>query len=138
MFCLDGEKLTRRGDFELLSDGRLGLVSHDGSYAVKGCAALPEDSSDVQIAANGEILCTENSGEVVVVGCLSVARVTNAANLKTSDGVLFWSEKADQIQILAPTELKLMVNSLEISNVALNDEESLLRQLSLMNPNSMN
>jgi hypothetical protein len=137
MFCLEGNRVTRRGDFQILTDRRLGIISNSGEFAVEGSTPLPEDAKNVHIQQNGTVRFSNAAGETLEAGRIAVCSITNLANLQTSDGVLFLASDAGQIKVLEHPNSVLRLNSLEQSNVNRVGENLLLGHLKSLSNSSL-
>lgn len=124
MFCLEGNTYTRRGDFQRLDDGRLGLVTSTGSYALKDSMPIPESITSVEITPMGEILYDAN-GQPTSAGHVGIVELPELNRLQTVDGVFFTSETPKESPVTA-LEAGLTTNVLELSNVNRPDETQLL------------
>lgn len=129
MFCLDGGRYTRRGDFRLLTDRRLGIVTPSGEFAAKNSPVIPDNTTRIKIHSNGLITFNDASGAVAEVGRLEVVRFESMEHLTTEDGVFFSCTSEIVPQVVPPTESILLVGQLELSNVNQADEEELLKIL---------
>ncbi len=137
MFCLEGNRVTRRGDFQILSDRRLGLITSSGEFAAQGSTALPDDAKALQILQNGTVRFTNAAGEVLDAGRISVCRITNLADLQTSDGVLFLVSDGRQLEVMENPDSVLRLNCLEQSNVNQADENLLREHLKSLRNSSL-
>ena len=137
MFCLEGNRVTRRGDFQILSDRRLGLITSSGEFAAQGSTALPDDAKALQILQNGTVRFTNAAGEVLDAGRISVCRITNLADLQTSDGVLFLVSDGRQLEVMENPDPVLRLNCLEQSNVNQADENLLREHLKSLRNSSL-
>ena len=138
MFCLEGNRVTRRGDFQILADRRLGIITSSGEFAADGSTPLPEVVNDIQILQNGTVRFSNATGETLEAGRIAVCSISNLADLQTSDGVLFLASDADQIMVMEDPVSVLRRNSLEQSNVNRMDENSLLDHLKSLSNSSLN
>ena len=125
MFCLEGNRVTRRGDFQILADRRLGIITSCGEFAAEGSKPLPEDAKDVHILQNGTVRFSNAAGETLEAGHIAVGHISKLADLQTNDGVLFLAADASQLKVLEHPDSVLRLNSLEQSNVNRVDEISL-------------
>ena len=137
MFCLEGNRVTRRGDFQILADRRLGIITSSGEFAADGSTPLPEVVKDIQILQNGTVRFSNAAGETLEAGRIAVCSISNLADLRTSDGVLFLASDADQIMVMEDPASVLRRNSLEQSNVNRMDENSLLDHLKSLSNSSL-
>ena len=138
MFCLEGNRVTRRGDFQILADRRLGIITSSGEFAADGSTPLPEVVKDIQILQNGTVRFSNATGETLEAGRIAVCSISNLADLQTSDGVLFLASDAGQIMVMEDPVSVLRRNSLEQSNVNRMDENSLLDHLKSLSNSSLN
>lgn len=136
MFQLEGGRLTRRGDFALLPDRRLGLITQVENYALKKLPQIPEEAGEIRITKTGEILFKDAAGESKSLGTLSVVKVNDLAKLTTADGVIFTFDAASDHLHVTPTTPELRTNTLEISNVTSEEEARLLEHLTSLLPNT--
>lgn len=127
MFCLEGNMFTRRGDFQRLEDGRLGLVTSSGSRALKDATAIPESTTKIEITPMGEILCHAD-GRPSCAGHVGIVELSEMNRLQTVDGVFFTSETPMESPVTA-LEADLTIHQLELSNVSRSDETQLLELL---------
>lgn len=135
MFCLEGNRLTRRGDFQLLADRRLGIVTTCEEIASSDSTPLPEDATDVRILQNGTIQFKNMSGETREAGRIAVCSVTDLAGLRSDDGVFFTGLDVGNITFHEDATAFLLTHRLEQSNVDRSYENSLLAHLkSLSHP----
>ena len=133
MFCLEGNRLTRRGDFQPLADRRLGIVTSSEEIAAAESTPLPEGATDVQISQNGIIQFKTAAGEDGEAGRISVCNVTDLAELRSDDGVSFTVTAAADITRREDASAFLRTHTLEQSNVDRSYENSLLTHLKSMN-----
>ncbi|MFO1003306.1 MAG: hypothetical protein U0936_23475 [Planctomycetaceae bacterium] len=75
MFCLEGNMYTRRGDFQRLADGRLGLVTSSGSYALQDSTPIPESITSLEISPTGEIFYDAN-GQPTSAGHVGIVQLS--------------------------------------------------------------
>ncbi|MDA1231060.1 MAG: hypothetical protein O2856_09820 [Planctomycetota bacterium] len=129
MFSLEGGRLTRRGDFQILKDRRLGIVTSRGEIAAAESTPLPVDATDVRIAQSGTVEFQNAAGETCEAGRIAVCIVINLAGLQSSDGVIFTASDAGKLPVCADASAFLKIQSLEQSNVDRNYEKSLLEHL---------
>ena len=137
MFCLEGNRVTRRGDFQILADRRLGIITSSGEFAADGSTPLPEVVKDIQILQNGTVRFSNATGETLEAGRIAVCSISNLADLQTSDGVLFLASDAGQIMVMEDPASVLRRNSLEQSNVNRMDENLLLDHLKSLSNSSL-
>lgn len=135
MFCLEGNRLTRRGDFQLLADRRLGIVTSREEIAAVESTPLPDGATDVQILQNGTIQFRNAVGDTSEAGRIAVCRVTNQADLQSIDGIFFIGADTGNITTHEDPSDFLLMKTLEQSNVDRSYENSLLEYLkSLSDP----
>ncbi len=127
MFCLDGNLFTRRGDFQRLADGRLGLVTSSGSYALKDSTPIPESVTSIEITTSGEIMY-DAEGQPVSAGLVGIVELSELNRLQTVDGVFFTSETLNASSVPA-ANAELTTYQLEMSNVNRTDDTQLLELL---------
>ena len=127
MFCLDGNLFTRRGDFQRLADGRLGLVTSLGSYALKDSTPIPESVTSIEITTSGEIMY-DAEGQPVSAGLVGIVELSELNRLQTVDGVFFTSETLNASSVPA-ANAELTTYQLEMSNVNRTDDTQLLELL---------
>ena len=127
MFCLDGNMFTRRGDFQRLEDGRLGLVTSTGSYALKDSTPIPESTTRIEITPMGEILY-DADGQSNSAGHVGIVELSELNRLQTVDGVFFTSETPME-SAATGLEAELTTHHLEMSNVNRSDDSQLLELL---------
>jgi hypothetical protein len=127
MFCLDGNLFTRRGDFQRMADGRLGLVTSSGSYALKDSTPIPESVTSLEITTSGEIMY-EAEGQPVSAGHVGIVELQELNRLQTVDGVFFTSETLNASSVPA-ANAELTTYQLEMSNVNRTDDTQLLELL---------
>ena len=137
MFCLEGNRVTRRGDFQILTDRRLGIFNSRGEFAALESTPLPEDAKGVHILQNGTVRFTNAADEVLDAGRITVCRITNLADLQSSDGVLFLASDARQLEVLEHPDSVLQLNCLEQSNVNRADENLLREHLKSLSNSSL-
>ena len=133
MFCLEGNRLTRRGDFQPLADRRLGIVTSSEEIAAAESTPLPEGATDVRISQNGIIQFKTAAGEDGEAGRIAVCNVTDLAELRSDDGVFFTVTAAADITRREDASAFLRTHTLEQSNVDRSHENSLLSHLKSMN-----
>ena len=137
MFCLEGNRVTRRGDFQILPDRRLGIISSIGEFAAEGSTPLPEDAKDIHILHDGSIRFHNAAGEVIEAGRITVCSIAKLADLQTSDGVLFLASDPGQLKVLEHPATVLRLNSLEQANVNRSEENLLLDHLKSLSDSSL-
>ncbi len=136
MFRLEGNRVTRRGDFQILTDRRLGIITSSGEFAAEGSTPLPEDAKDVHILPNGTIRFHNAAGKTLEAGRIAVYSISKLADLQSSDGVLFLASDAGQLKVLEHPASVLRMNALEQSNVNRVDENLLLEHLKSLSNSS--
>lgn len=129
MFCLEGNRLTRRGDFQMLADRRLGIVTSREEMASAESTPLPEGATNVQIMQNGTIHFRNAAGETGEAGRIAVCRVRDLADVQSTDGVFFTVTDAGDVTRCEDESAILLTHTLEQSNVDRSYENSLLAQL---------
>ena len=129
MFCLENNHLTRRGDFQLLKDRRLGIRTSLGQFAAVNSTPIPKDAVRIRITINGTIQYQNADGEVCESGRVSVCTVKDFSELQSADGVIFEVINPDDVIIHEDAVGLLVTNSLEQSNVDRTYENSLLTHL---------
>lgn len=118
MFCLEGNILTRRGDFQLLPDRRIGLNTPSGFRALANSPQLPPTAKRISINEQGRIqFLSETDGPPGEAGVVSVVRIEHPDELQSVDGVHFTSQSHDTWQALNPETLSLKTRQIELSNV---------------------
>ena len=127
MFCLDGNTYTRRGDFQRLADGRLGLVTSAGNYALKDSSPIPESTTTIEITPMGEIFF-DAGGQPTSAGHVGIVELAELNRLQTIDGVFFTSETPGGSPATG-LEAELSIHQLEMSNVNRSDDSQLLELL---------
>ena len=127
MFCLEGNMFTRRGDFQRLADGRLGLVTSTGNYALRDSTPIPESITSIEITPMGEIYYDAN-GQPTSAGHVGIVELSDLNRLQTVDGVFFTSETLKESAVTA-SEVELVTYVLELSNVNRSDDAQLLELL---------
>ena len=132
MFQLEGNILSRRGDFQLLPDRRIGLNTPSGFRALANSPQLPPTAHRVSIDELGRIqFATEPDGPQSEAGFVAVARIEHPEELRSDDGVHFTSDRDDTWQALNPETLSLKTRQLELSNVDPASERMQLETLRL-------
>jgi hypothetical protein len=127
MFCLEGNLFTRRGDFQRLADGRLGLVTSSGSYALKDSTPIPESTTTIEVTPMGEIFY-DADGQPTSAGHVGIVELSKLNRLQTVDGVFFNSETPAGSPATG-LEADLSIHQLEMSNVNRSDDTQLLELL---------
>ena len=129
MFRLEGDKLTRRGDFQLLPDRRIGLMIGGIACAVMNSPLIPDDARRPAITEDGRIEYTDSSDTLISAGQLELVSVTEPDQLESTDGVHFTSRSSRSLQMLTAAEIMLATGTLELSNVDREEEAALLNHL---------
>jgi len=129
LFRLEGDKFTRRGDFQLLPDRRIGLHYNDTGYALNHCTALPEGADDIRFSADGKIEYEDTSGQSMTAGQLEVVELPQLDQLTTVDGIVFANTSTKPAAAVPAEVAGLAIRSLELSNVNREEESSLLLHL---------
>ncbi|MCX7387138.1 MAG: hypothetical protein NTX48_10785 [Planctomycetales bacterium] len=129
MFWLEGNCLTRRGDFQVLADRRLGIVTRNEEIAAAESTPLPEGATDVQVAQNGTIQFKDAAGETCEAGQIALCIVKDLAAMKSADGVFFTVRDAGDVMRREDASAFLLTKMLEQSNVDPVSENSLLTLL---------
>lgn len=127
MFSLEGNMFTRRGDFQRLADGRLGLVTSTGSYALKNSTSIPESVTTIEITSQGEIFY-DAEGQPTSAGHVGIVELSELNRLQTVDGVFFTDQTSTHTPVEA-LQAELMIHHLEMSNVNRTDDAQLLELL---------
>jgi len=134
MFCLEGNLLTRRGDFQLLADRRVGLTTHTGPVALRDSAILPDSAKDVSISQAGEIQYVDTAGMTVIAGRVAVRCVVDLSELSSDDGVIFVIRSSESLSTPEPDKTRLSTGTLELSNVDRENDRALLSHLQSLRP----
>ncbi len=129
MFRLEGDLLTRRGDFQVLADHRIGLITVVGPVALWDSPVLPKDATGVSISQSGEIQYSETSGKINTAGRVAVVQVPDLSQLTSGDGVIFVTTSSESLPTFDPDAIFLWVKTLELSNVNRENEQALLSHL---------
>ncbi|MCA9013519.1 MAG: hypothetical protein KDB01_27400 [Planctomycetaceae bacterium] len=129
MFCLENNRVTRRGDFQLLTDRRLGIITSHGEFAAVESTPIPEDAVRIRITMNGTIQYQIAEGEVRESGRISVCTMNNFSELQSADGMIFEMMNPDDGIIHGDAAGLLVTHCLEQSNVDRIYENSLLQHL---------
>lgn len=129
MFLLDDNTMTRRGDFRLLANRRLGVITSAGERAVSGSAALPDSATNITILPNGLIRWTNVTGETGEAGRVSIVQIDNLSQLQSADGVFFTTTDMTNVKTPDETATLILTNTLEQSNVDRSHDERLLYDL---------
>jgi hypothetical protein len=137
MFQLEGNILTRRGDFQLLPDRRIGLNTPSGFLAIANSPQLPPTAKRISINEQGRIqFHSDTDGTPGEAGVVSVVRIEHPDDLQSVDGVHFTSQSHDAWQALNPETLSLKTRQIELSNVDPASERMQLETLPLATGNS--
>lgn len=130
MFRLElGDLLTRCGNFQRLSDGRIGIPHPSGDVALFGSPKLPDNVSKVVVEENGRLSVTTADGKSQSVGVIELARVSDFSRLSTKNGVYFEvTGNVDDCLTMVPAE-NVVAAALESSNVDADQANSILSQL---------
>lgn len=132
MFQLEGNILTRRGDFQLLPDRRIGLKTPSGFLALANSPQLPPTAQRISINEQGRIqFLSETDGNPGEAGFVSVVRIEHPDELQSVDGVHFTSQRDDTWRALNPETLSLKTRQIELSNVDPASERMQLETLQL-------
>ena len=131
-FGLNENQVTRRGDFALLPDRRLGLLTSEGTFSLKNSAPLPVDAVGLRITSAGEILYDDASGNSLSAGSIELACVKRLDDLSTLDGVVFQCPAGSKWETVTAQVANLVENRLELSNVDYKEEILVLGQLKAM------
>jgi flagellar basal body rod protein FlgG len=129
MFRLEGDRLTRRGDFQLLPDRRIGLMISGTACAVMNSPVIPEDARRPFITETGRINYTSVSNVITSVGQLQLVNVAELDQLESTDGIHFTSRAAESLKDVSPDESSLAIGMLELSNVNREEETALRNHL---------
>lgn len=125
MFLLEDGQLTRRGDFAVLSDSRIGLRTASGELAIEGSPVL-DAPAGTDIMPNGDILSAGT-----VIGRLAIVRVSSQAVVTITNGACL---RASDTPERVTSDVVLHVGSLELSNVDVPEERQLLDMLTSLRP----
>lgn len=118
MFLLEGNILTRRGDFELLANRKIGLNTPSGPLAIEGSPEISETTVRIHLNQQGQILVSsEPNSPGMAAGTVSVVHLDHPEDLTSEDGVHFTGGQTAQYRLLTATETSLHTRSLELSNV---------------------
>jgi hypothetical protein len=116
MFCLEGNRLTRRGDFTLLSSRRLGIRFGDQELPLKDSPVVPDAISVLRIDFTGMIESRNSSGQRNSLGRIAVARIESPGQLHSTDGIFFSYLDSNVASPAAPGTFALAPGTLELSN----------------------
>jgi flagellar basal body rod protein FlgG len=131
MFHLEGDLVTRRGDFQRLPDGRVGLITSHGMFALRDSPAISSDIENLRILADGQIVNADDSA-ASPLGQIQIVRVPDLHRLTSTDGVIFHydvSHPGSMLEVVPSAEVSLRTNCLELSNVKHDEDNRLLNQL---------
>ncbi len=130
MFRLEpGDLLTRCGNFQRLSDGRIGVPHPSGDIALFGSPKVPDNVTLVAVEEDGRLSVATAEGKLQPVGILKLARVFDFSRLSTKNGVYFEvTSNADECLAMVPAE-NVVPAALESSNVDAVQANSILTQL---------
>jgi len=121
--------LTRCGNFQRLSDGRIGIPYPSGDVALFGSPKLPDNVSKVVVEEDGRLSVTTADGKSQSVGVIELARVSDFSRLSTKNGVYFEvTGNVDDCLTMVPAE-NVVAAALESSNVDADQANSILSQL---------
>jgi len=129
MFRLEGDQFTRRGDFQLLPDQRIGLRHNGKDYALNQSAPVPEEAVNIHFSADGKIGYEDAAGQLLSAGQLEIFELPQLDRLTTVDGVIFSITPGKPAALASADVAGLTVRSLELSNVDREEESALLRHL---------
>ena len=136
MFRLEpGCVLTRRGNFERLEDGRLGLRYGSETLALYGDIQIPSAARQLRIETNGLVTCRSDAADNEArrrteIGRIQVAVIEDMSLLQSHNGVFFTlpaEEMEHQVIMTAAVPLKL--NAVELSNTKSDAELKALERL---------
>ncbi len=129
MFVLEGDLFTRRGDFQLLPDRKLGLATSHGCYPLKNSPVIPEDAIGLHIFREQGTAMTSDellklkirykiaSGEVVTAGEIDIVEIAELDRLTTTDGVIFATQSTELNPLISTYRCGAGTCVLELSNV---------------------
>lgn len=117
MFLLQDGSLTRRGDFSIQPNGRLGLAAAGGIRELSNSPVVTDRTRSVRVLENGEFQQAGEQDSWVTVGRLPVAEVLRPELLITRDGVHFEATAPHAWRELSAGEIRLLSGTLELSNV---------------------
>ncbi len=129
MFRLEGDQFTRRGDFQLLRDRRIGLCHNGTDYALSQSMQLPEEAVNIHFSADGTIDYEDASSQLLSAGQLEIFELPQLDQLTTVDGVIFTSTSGKPAAFVSGQVAILTIRSLELSNVDREEESALLLHL---------
>lgn len=129
VFSLEGDRFTRRGDFQILPDRRIGLITSAGIFPLKGSPVVSPEHERLSISPDGTISLNTIDGQTVETGTIPVVEILDADQLRTDDGVIFAGANECRSVPVSPIECGLRSHCLELSNVSAAEESALLSQL---------
>jgi hypothetical protein len=129
MFCLEGNQLTRRGDFAILSSRRLGIRFGDQELPLKDSPVVPEAISAVRIDFTGMIESRNSAGQRNSLGRIAVVRIESPGQLHSTDGVFFSHPDSNAVSAAVPGTFVLAPRTLELSNGDVNEARMLQSEL---------
>ncbi len=112
--------LTRKGDFEVLSDGRLGLRMGNRQLVLAPEVRIPPEHGSSKILADGRVVCVSSDGAETILGLMPVAKVQRPDQLRTDDGIFFRMNPGGRLDIMVWEDFAksaLRVSEYELSNV---------------------
>lgn len=128
MFLLENQQVSRRGDFRRLADGTIGLVIAGKEYKLQNSPTQVAADATIDVSEAGEIFAVTNDGTSSSIGRLSLAAIDDLSKLTTDDGVIF--RHPSELKQVPESEIHVRPNSLELSNVNLDEELQLKAALS--------
>lgn len=117
MFLLQDGSLTRRGDFSIQPDGKLGLTRTGGVRELRNSPVVTDRTRVLRVLKNGEVQQAGDQDSWVTMGRLPVAEVLRPELLITRDGVHFEATAPHAWRELSADEIRLLPGTLELSNV---------------------
>lgn len=117
MFLLQDGSLTRRGDFSIQPDGKLGLNTAGGVRELRNSLVVTDRTRVLRVLENGEVQQAGEQDGWMTIGHLPVAEVLRPELLTTSDGVHFEAIAPHAWRELSAGEIRLVPGTLELSNV---------------------
>jgi len=130
MFRLDDDAFTRRGDFQVLPDRRIGFRHSTGTFTLHDSPVIPQNFRSVQISETGVISVVQENGTRRELGQLTVVRLQELHRLESNDGVVFHAQTTEQPEVV--TNPALMTQAIELSNVDRDEEWQELEHLRRM------
>ncbi len=120
----EGEEVyTRTGAFAIDDQGNLATA---GGYTLAGGVQVPQDATEINIAADGTVVTTGADGSQTEIGTIQTARFANAAGLEALGAGLYQAnERSGEAQLGTPGGDgygELLAGSLEGSNVDVAEE----------------